>query len=194
MNTKRRVIFVTDGDLYAQQAIETVASELGGRCISQSAGNPTPLAGYEIVSLISETPHDPVFVMFDDSGYQGEGYGELAMQYVASDADIEVLGAIAVASRTHFSEWTKVDVSIDRFGELTHFGVDKNGLPDMEIGRIDGDTVSILDKLDLPIVVGVGDIGKMSGYDDPSKGSPITRKAVQILLERSGIDEFNNEG
>lgn len=192
MSEKRRVIIVTDGDLYAQKAIETVAKELGGRCISQSAGNPTPLAGYEIVSLIFETPHDPVFVMFDDSGFPGEGYGELAMQFVTENQNIEVLGAIAVASRTHFSEWTKVDVSIDRFGDLTHYGVDKNGFPDMEAGRIDGDTVSILDKLNLPIVVGVGDIGKMAGYDDPSIGSPITRKAVQILLERSGVDDIKS--
>jgi len=184
---KRRVIFVTDGDLYAQKAIEKVASDIGGRCISQSAGNPTPLAGYEIIALIKEAPHDPVFVMFDDSGFPGEGYGELAMQSVAEDESIELLGAIAVASRTHFSEWTRVDVSIDRDGELTHYGVDKNGFADMEAGRIDGDTVSILDKLNLPIIIGVGDIGKMSGYDDPEVGSPITLKAVQILLERSGF-------
>lgn len=193
MNKKRRVVFVTDGDLYAQKAIEKVANDIGGRCISQSAGNPSPLAGYEIVSLIHQTPHDPVFVMFDDSGFPGEGYGELAMQAVAEEENIEVLGAIAVASRTHFSEWTRVDVSIDRTGELTHYGVDKNGFADMEAGRIDGDTVSILDRLNIPIIVGVGDIGKMSGIDDPSVGSPITLKAVEILLERSGFNDIQNK-
>ena len=69
--------------------------------------------GPELVSMILETPHDPVFVMFDDSGLQGEGPGETAMKYVAMHADIEVLGVIAVASKTHYAEWTRVDVSIE---------------------------------------------------------------------------------
>ena len=49
--------------------------------------------------MILQTPHDPVFVMFDDSGLQGEGPGETAMKYVAMHPDIEVLGVIAVASK-----------------------------------------------------------------------------------------------
>lgn len=32
----------------------------------------------------------------------------------------------------------------------------------METGRINGDTVYCLDQLDVPIIVGIGDIGKMS--------------------------------
>ena len=39
--------------------------------------------------------------------------------------------------------------------------------------------------LDVPIVVGIGDIGKMAQLDDYRKGSPITKLAVEIILERS---------
>ncbi|HET7579440.1 MAG TPA: stage V sporulation protein AE [Bacillales bacterium] len=183
---KKNVIFVTDGDKYAEKAVRYVAGEIGGRCISQSAGNPTPLAGGEIVSLVKQTPHDPVFIMADDCGYRGEGPGEKAMKEIAGHPDVHVMGAIAVASHTEFTEWTRVDVSVDRSGELTEHGVDKHGVADIEVGRLDGDTVYILDELHLPIVVGVGDIGKMDGQDTVEKGCPITRKAVDLVLERSG--------
>ena len=66
----------------------------------------------------------------------------------------------------------KVHVSIDREGELTEYGVDKHGLPEMEPHKMSGDTVYCLDSLQLPIVVGIGDIGKMGRKDDLSKGSP----------------------
>jgi stage V sporulation protein AE len=51
---------------------------------------------------------------------------------------------------------------------------------------MNGDTVYCLDGLDIPIIVGIGDIGKMSKHDHISNGSPITKKAVDIILERSG--------
>ncbi len=176
---------MTDGDESAKKAVEHAAKEIGGRCITQSWGNPTQLNGEEIVSLILKTPYDPVLVMFDDCGSRNEGTGEMAMRYVAEHADIEVIGAIAVASSTHSTEWTHVDISLDRYGHLTEFGVDKSGLPDLEIGRINGDTVYILDELNLPFVVGVGDIGKMAGLDTLKKGAPITKKAIELILERS---------
>lgn len=44
-----------------------------------------------------------------------------------------------------------------------------------------------LDQLDVPIIVGIGDIGKMGKQDHYSKGAPITKKAVQLVLERSGF-------
>ena len=91
-----------------------MAKEIGGRCLSMSHGNPSMLTGHEIVKLIKKTAHDPVLVMFDDSGFIGEGSGEQALKYVAYHPDIEVLGIIAVASRTRKEEWTKVDVCIDR--------------------------------------------------------------------------------
>ncbi|MEI4829088.1 stage V sporulation protein AE [Bacillus sp. FJAT-53711] len=184
---RRRVILVTDGDEYAQRTIELLTKEFGGRCISASQSNPTKLTGRKIVELIMQTPHDPVFVMFDDSGYIGEGSGEKALKYVATNKQIDVLGVLAVASNTHHWEWARVDVSIDREGRLTEYGVDKFGLADVEIGRINGDTVYCLDELHVPIIVGIGDIGKMRGNDDCKRGSPITKKAIQVILERSGF-------
>jgi len=186
MRNHRKVILVTDGDEYALKTIEYVAKEVGGRCISKSQGNPTTLTGPEMVELILKAPHDPVFVMFDDSGFLGEGSGEDALKYVATHNQIEVLGVIAVASKTHQTEWARVDVSIDRDGKLTHFGVDKSGIEELDVGRINGDTVYCLDELDVPIIVGIGDIGKMARKDHVRNGSPITKKAVELILERSG--------
>jgi stage V sporulation protein AE len=181
----RQVIVVTDGDEFAKRTIEFVAEKVGGRCISQSFGNPSILSGEDLVSLIMQTPHSPVFVMFDDCGYLGEGAGETALKYVATHPNIDVLGAIAVASKTHQNEWTKVDVSIDGNGELTEYGVDKYGVTEMDVGKQNGDTVYCLDELSLPIVVGIGDIGKMGMKDHIKHGSPITLKAVELILERS---------
>ncbi|MCM3719696.1 stage V sporulation protein AE [Fictibacillus phosphorivorans] len=185
MRVKKRIIFITDGDLYALRVVEHVAKIIGGRCISQSWGNPTKKTGEELVEMIRNTPHDPVLVMFDDCGFKGEGPGEQAMRIIHKQEDFEVIGAVAVASKTHFAEWTKVHCSIDRYGELTEYGIDKSGLPDLETGRINGDTVYILDELNLPLVIGIGDIGKMAGYDSVEKGAPITLKAINLILERS---------
>ena len=187
MGSRRRVIIITDGDDYARRACELAAEAVGGRCISMSHGNPTKLTGKEIVHLIKQAANDPVLVMFDDSGIVGEGAGETALKYVATHRDIEVLGIIAVAAKSRHEEWSKIDVSIDRDGNLTPYGVDKYGIPELELGRINGDTVYCLDELKVPIIVGIGDVGKMAGHDDKSKGSPITKKAVELILERSGF-------
>src|SRR5690606_24046161 len=181
-----------DGDEYALKTLEYIAKEVGGRCISKSQGNPTTLTGEQIVKYILQTPYDPVFVMFDDSGLLGKGRGEHALKHVATHPNINVLGVIAVASKTHQTEWAKVDVSIDRDGNLTEYGVDKSGIREYDIGRINGDTVYCLDELDVPIIVGIGDIGKMARKDDIKEGAPITRKAVDIILERSGYDRKGN--
>ncbi|MGM9925950.1 MAG: stage V sporulation protein AE [Bacillus sp. (in: firmicutes)] len=186
MGEKRKVILITDGDEYARRTIEMVAKEIGGRCISLSHGNPTVLSGPVIVQHIHKAAHDPVLVMVDDSGFVGEGIGERAMRYICRHPDVEVLGIIAVASKTRKREWTKVDVCIDRDGELTEYGVDKYGLREMDVGRITGDTVYSIDSLHVPIVVGIGDIGKMAMKDHCRNGSPITKLAVQLILERSG--------
>ncbi|MDP4104022.1 MAG: stage V sporulation protein AE [Bacillota bacterium] len=192
MSIRRRVILITDGDEYAKRAVEHVAREIGGRCISMSQGNPSVLTGPEIVSLIKQTPNDPVLVMFDDSGLVGEGAGEKVLKYVAQNKEVEVLGVIAVASKTRDAEWTKVDVCIDRDGELTPYGVDKHGIPELEMGRLNGDTVYCLDELNVPIVVGVGDIGKMARHDHYERGAPITKKAVELILERSGFYDIKD--
>ncbi|TWI58042.1 stage V sporulation protein AE [Halalkalibacter nanhaiisediminis] len=188
MERRPKVIIVTDGDEAARKAVERAARDIGGRCITHSWGNPTRISGEVLVSLIMKTPYDPVMVMFDDCGLR-DGPGEEAMRYVAKHPSIEVIGAIAVAAATHASEWTHVDISINRDGELTEYGVDKDGLQDLEIGRINGDTVYTLDELSIPIVVGIGDIGKMAGLDAVKRGAPITRKAIEIILERSGFHE-----
>ena len=52
MGEKRRIIIVTDGDGFARRAVETATTNIGGRCISRSAGNPTPIRGKEIVDFI----------------------------------------------------------------------------------------------------------------------------------------------
>lgn len=186
MGHKRKVILVTDGDQYAKKAIELVARQIGGRCISMSQGNPSRLSGEELVHLIKKAKYDPVLVMFDDSGYVGEGSGETAMRVVANHPDIEVLGIIAVASKSRNDEWTRVDVSIDRYGRLTGNGVDKYGIEELEPGKIIGDTVYCIDELKVPVVVGIGDIGKMAHMDDYRQGAPISKLAVEIILERSG--------
>ena len=84
MGQKRKVILITDGDKYAKKAIQYVAREVGGRCISMSQGNPSHLSGKELVRLIHKAKSDPVLVMFDDSGFVGEGAGERAMRIVAN--------------------------------------------------------------------------------------------------------------
>ena len=185
MEKRRKVIIITDGDKYAKKAIQFVARQVGGRCISMSQGNPSQLSGEELIRLIHKAKADPILVMFDDSGFVGEGAGERAMRIVANEPSIEVLGIIAVASKTRGAEWTKVDVSIDRYGNLTSKGVDKYGMEEMETGKIIGDTVNCIDELDVPLVIGIGDIGKMAQLDDYRKGSPITKLAVEIILERS---------
>ncbi len=73
MKERRRVILITDGDEYARKSLEIVAKEIGGRCLSMSHGNPSMLKGHEIIKLIKKTAHDPVLIMFDDSGFIGEG-------------------------------------------------------------------------------------------------------------------------
>jgi stage V sporulation protein AE len=182
----RQVILITDGDKYAQEAIEEAGRALGCETISRSAGNPTPLTGPEIVEEIMKSSKDPVLVMFDDCGFSGIGQGEEALQYVAKHPNIIPLGAIAVASNSYSQEWTHVDLSIDRYGNLTPYGVDKEGLPDIEYRRIVGDTVYSLDQLDLPLIVGLGDIGKLHGVDEAKNGAPITKQAIELILERSG--------
>ncbi|GGI12118.1 MULTISPECIES: stage V sporulation protein AE [Gottfriedia] len=191
MKTKK-VIIITDGDVYAHRSIEHLAKQFGGCTISQSQGNPTKFSGKKMVEIIMQAQKEPIFVLFDDSGFMGEGPGEKALKYVANDKHIEVIAALAVASNTHHQEWTRVDVSIDNEGNLTEYGVDKFGVPDIELGRINGDTVYNLDQLNIPLIIGIGDIGKMGGRDDIEKGSPITRKAIEYILERSEFLDNKN--
>jgi stage V sporulation protein AE len=186
---KRRVIVVTDGDQVARRAVEEAASQVGCRVISRSSGNPTPLDGEQIVRLVKHAKHDPVVVMFDDNGNGDFGLGEQAIQYLSNHPDIEVLGAVAVASNTPFVEGVHVSFSIDQNLRVIEDGVDKDGVPVKSAdGVVYGDTVDVLSELDIPIIVGVGDIGKMQGKDHFMKGAPITKAAFLEILKRSGFE------
>jgi len=184
---KVRVILITDGDRVAQKAVENIGFSLGLRCISASGGNPTPITGEEIVSLVKKVPYDPVLVMFD------KWKGETAMEYVANHPDVEVLGAVAVASNTTGIEGVQADACICSSGKLVERPVDKYG--DVKCGCktvVTGDTVDVLNEVDVPVIIGVGDIGKMDKADDVKKGAPITRKAIEEILRRSGVSYGNS--
>jgi stage V sporulation protein AE len=186
---KIRVILITDGDRVAQHVVEDMATSFGLRCISASAGNPTPISGEKIVQLLKTVHHDPVLVMFDDRGRRDKGSGETAMEYVASHPDIEVLGAVAVASNTTGIDGIKADACINSAGKLVNASVDKYG--EEKHGSkplVCGDTVDVLNNVEVPVIIGVGDIGKMDKADDVRRGAPITRKAIEEILKRSGIE------
>lgn len=176
-----RVILITDGDKVARRAAEEAAHKLGMRCISASAGNPTPLTGPELVALIKQAVHDPVLVMVDDKGNPGRGPGEEALAHICRHPDIQVLGAVAVASNTKRARGVKVDLSVTRNGKVVQVSVDKDGYPRRD-AVLRGDTVDVLRELNLPIVVGVGDPGKMEGADCHEDGCEVTTRAIREVL------------
>jgi stage V sporulation protein AE len=185
INNKRKVILVTDGDMIARKAVETAATNIGARCISRSAGNPTPLTGDELVNLVKQAKHDPVVVMADDRGHTGQGKGEQAISIIANCPDIEVIGVVAVASNTEGVNGVKVDVAISKNGNIVEKTVDKCG--NIKEGHIlYGDTVDILSIVDTKVVIGIGDPGKMEGKDRCEIGAPIITKAMEEIIKRSG--------
>lgn len=172
----------------AKKAVERAARNIGARCISVSAGNPTRLSGEQLVALIKKAPHDPVVVMLDDRGHLGAGSGERALQYLNEHPDVEILGVLAVASNTEFAAGVCVDCSVTRSGEITTAAVDKYGNgKGAGANYLTGDTVEGLEGLGIPVIVGIGDIGKMDGADDPDRGAPLTTKAMKEILYRSGF-------
>lgn len=183
---KRKVILVTDGDLVAKAAVETAARNIGARCISSLAGNPTQKTGREIINLIKQTPHDPVVIMVDDRGKIGEGKGETVLIEIATAPDIDVLGIVAVASNSEDEYDVKVNYSITKNGQIVPCSVDKDGVETK--GKIlFGDTVGVIDSLEIPIVIGIGDPGKMGFTDDVLMGTPITTKAFMEILKNQDI-------
>ncbi|MDK2984667.1 MAG: stage sporulation protein [Clostridia bacterium] len=184
MQPKRKIIIITDGDKVAKKSVEKVAQKIGGRCISLSAGNPTLLSGNEIADLVLQAPYDPVLVMIDDKGYIGTGPGESALEDLIKHPEIEVLGAVAVASNTTHAKGIEVDFSITNTGKKIKGAVDKEGKPVKR--ELTGDTVECLNRLKIPHIIGIGDVGKMDGTDRPERGVPITTKAVEEILNRSG--------
>lgn len=179
---RRRVIIVTDGDDIAKHAVEEAARNIGGRCISLSAGNPTVLSGEKIIELIMMAKYDPVVVMVDDRGDIGMGYGEKAMYKIMKDEEIELLGVVAVASNTSRAKGVMVDCSIDKYGNVINKAVDKYG--NSKNNRVlKGDTVNMLSNADVKFIVGIGDPGKMNGRDEISIGAPIITKAMEEILK-----------
>lgn len=184
---RRKVIIITDGDNIAKHAVETAAAQIGGRCISQSAGNPTPLTGEEIIGMIKQAPTGPVVVMVDDRGKPGLGEGELVIKKLADAKEIEILGVVAVASNTQNVEGVRVDCSVKNDLDIIQGPVDKNGNPSQgEV--VYGDTLDILNRVQVPAIIGVGDPGKMDGRDDCVLGAPVLTKALRLILDRSGIN------
>ncbi len=182
---KRKVILVTDGDRVAKKAVEIAAANIGGRCISASAGNPTELKGEKIVEMIMKADHDPVVVMVDDKGMKGVGSGEAAMGVILKDEGVEVLGVVAVSSNGRDCNGLEVSCSITKDGRVIEGAVDKYG-NDAGAEVICGDTLSILTSKKNLVIVGIGDPGKMDYKDETEKGSPITTRALQEIMLRSG--------
>jgi stage V sporulation protein AE len=145
----------------------------------------------EIVRLLKQVHHDPVLVMFDDKGKPEKGRGEIALEYVALHPDIEVLGAVAVASNTTGIDGIEADACIACNGEIVEYPVDKYGEIKAVCTQrpvITGDTVDVLNTLNIPVIIGIGDIGKMDRADDICHGAPVTRKAIEEILKRSGLE------
>jgi len=181
---KRKVILVTDGDAVAQKAVEIAASNIGGRCISSSAGNPTVLTGEQIIEQVKKAKHDPVVVMVDDRGEKGEGPGERAMEAIINDEAMDVIGVVAVSSNGKDCKGLDVDCSITKDGNIIENAVDKYG-NDTGNDRICGDTLSVLKKKKDFVIIGIGDPGKMDFKDETLKGAPITTRALQEIVNRS---------
>lgn len=181
---KPRVILVTDGDQIARAALETAAQRVGARVISRSAGNPTALTGDAICHLIQSAAHDPVIVMLDDNGVGGKGRGEAAMEVLMKSHTLRIIGVLAVASNTQHTRGAKIDFSIDCHGRIVDSGVNKHGFRFRSKRKmVYGDTVDILRKYHDPLLIGIGDIGKMKGRDDVNNFCPITTEALKIIIE-----------
>ncbi len=186
--TKRKVIVITDGDKIAQAAVERVAQNIGGRAISLSAGNPTPVSGETIAAAVKETPYDPVLVMVDDCGDQGKGAGESALETLVRDSELEILGVVAVASNTAHVRGVPITASVTREGQIIELPVDKDGNPEPAGHKyVEGDTVDVLNQLSIPIVIGIGDLGKMNDADLTENGARITTLAVEEILKRQNV-------
>jgi len=185
-SAKRKVILVTDGDGVAQSAVELATHNVGGRCISMSGGNPTPISGQMLADLIRSAEHDPVVVMVDDRGYEGEGEGEQVMEYILQQPDFDILGIVAVSSNGKDCYGINVDFSITNDGTVVQEAVDKEGNP-TGTTNICGDTLSILEGRKDILIVGIGDPGKMEFKDEIVKGAPVTTKALQEIIKRTRV-------
>jgi stage V sporulation protein AE len=178
----RKVIVVTDGDHLARRALQIAAKQIPARVISRSAGNPTVLTADELIHFVKQAKFDPVIVMFDDNGNGGHASGEKALLELAAHPDVDVIGALAVASNTSYVRGVHVNFSIDCMCRKVQSGVNKDGIA-IHPRKVFGDTVDVLRKLAVPVVVGIGDIGKMGGRDAPERAAPVTTAAIRAILQ-----------
>lgn len=179
---KKKVIIVTDGDMIAKEAVEEATRNIKGRCISLSAGNPTPITGKMAIELINESKCEPTVIMVDDRGDSGVGNGEKIMDEIINSSEIELMGIIAVASNTINGKGVMVDCSVDKDGNIVNKSVDKYG--NVQKSRVlKGDTVNILSNESVPYIVGIGDPGKMDGKDTVKFGAPIVTAAMKKIIE-----------
>lgn len=184
--TKKQVILITDGDHVAQHIVEEAARRVGGRCISASGGNPSEIDAPALIELIHEAEGEPVLVMVDDAGTRRKGPGEKLIERLAAEDSIELLGVLAVASHTEKVEGVPVLASIAKNGELVNGPVDKDGVPEQSgHQKVEGDTVDVLNKLQVPIVIGVGDLGKQDHADHHAN---VTVRAIREIIDRAGSD------
>lgn len=185
----KRVVIVTDGDCKALEAVEVAAANVGARCISISACRHPDDAYWtpaEIEELILSAPGDLVIVLADDEGKVGEGRGEAIIRYLSQSVRVDVIGIVAVASDLDDGKGAHVDASVTADGRVIKGPVDKKGNMERTRSELHGDTVENLDELDVPVVIGLGDPGKMDFADDARRGAPVTTKAIELILSRSG--------
>ncbi len=116
----KRVILITDGDAYAKRTIDYLAKKMGGTSLSYLADNPMTVEAKAMVNAIHAAKAEPVYVLLDDGGVPGVGSGEMLLQKIADDSEINVIGALAVASHTQNREWSRVNFSIDQDGNCSH--------------------------------------------------------------------------
>ncbi|HCX69971.1 MAG TPA: stage V sporulation protein AE, partial [Firmicutes bacterium] len=70
--------------------------------------------------------------------------------------------------------------------ELISGPVDKDGVPEQsDHQKIEGDTVDVLNRLQVPIVIGIGDLGKQNHADHHAN---ITVRAIREIINRAGSD------
>jgi stage V sporulation protein AE len=181
------VIVVTDGDDTAWKAVEDACRALDCHALRASRGNPTPLDGEALVDAVVATGRSPVVVMVDDQGDANTGPGERALTHLLQSRRIRLLGVVAVASHTPHVEGVRPLFSVTADGRRVSGAVDKEGEATGHVLR--GDTVDVLAEAaevgeDAPIIVGLGDPGKMGGRDRPERGEPATRAALAAILQR----------
>lgn len=182
-----RVIIVTDGDMCAQQAVQSASFRLGLNPLMITGGNPTTVSDEKALECILNTPYDPVVVMVDDKGKKGTGPGEHLIEIILNHPRINILGIVAVASDTRV-RGVVVDKSVTAGLSIINAPVDKHGYQEVKgHHRLEGDTIEILRHHPEMFVVGCGDLGKMDGMDSIEHGASITEQCFREILRHAQI-------